>query len=372
MSNLFIIFFSLLPWSSFLFRQTDIWHAEGHFVQISILILFCYSFFEKPKYVQVLNKPLGSFIAWAGLITAYGWITIFSATQHYPVKIVMPFFNLLSLVWLYRLITEYLDSVSIERIFKWLKYSVILLLFYCVLQYLKLDEFLKGINDTGDQLVGTIGNSMHLAGLLAILQPLFFKKSRENILCLILLWLLILLTGSATGLVTGIGVALFWLWFKNRKVAIVASGVSFISLIALHLTHKSFFYNSDRFRVWSLVCKAIKNKFITGFGLGTYGLSGIGDTNVHWQHVHNEYLQVIFEIGIIGLILILWCIWDYFRKFNSLKTDLTIRLASIFFGFCLINYVTFFCHLWLTSTIAMMAYAGIYTIKNEVQNENKT
>ena len=372
MSNLFIIFFSLLPWSSFLFRQIDIWHSSGQFIQVSILILFAYSFFEKPKYVQVLNKPLGSFIAWAGLITAYGWITVFSKTQHYPIKIFMPFFNLLCLVLLYKLIVEYLDNANIERILKWLKYSVILLLFYCVLQYLKLDEFLKGINNTGDQLVGTIGNSMHLSGLLAILQPLFFKKNRENILSLILLWLIIFATGSASGLIAGVAVILFWLWFKKRKIAIIASGISFVSLIVLHLTHNKFFFNSDRFRVWSLVWKTVKDKFITGFGLGTYGLSGIGDTGIHWQHVHNEYYQIVFELGLIGLILILCCIWDYFRKFNSLKTDLTIRLASIFFGFCLINCVTFFCHLWLTSTIAMMAYAGIYTIKNEVQIENKT
>ena len=372
MTNLFLIFFCLLPWGSFFFRQTDLWHSTGQFVQVSILILFCYSFFEKPKNVQVLNKPLGSFILWAGLITAYGWITVFSKSQHYPIKIFLPFFNLLCLVLLYKLIVEYLDSVSIERIFKWLKYSVILLLFYCALQYLKLDEFFKGMNDIGDQLVGTIGNPMHLAGLLGLLQPLFFKKSRENILALILLWVLILATGSATGLVTGLAVMLFWLWFKNRKVAIVASGVSFVSLIVLHLTYKSFFYNSDRFRVWNLVCKAVKDKFITGFGLGTYGLSRIGSTgNFNWQHVHNEYLQAIFEIGIIGLILILWCIWDYFRKFNSLKTDLTIRLASIFFGFCLLSGVMFTAHLFLTSTIAILSYASLYALKNEYDgNEN--
>ncbi len=365
MINLFLIFFCLLPWGSFLFRSVDIWHGQGQFVQISILLLFCYSFFEKPKYVQILNKPLGSFVCWAGLITAYSWIKVFSTSQHYPVKIFMPFFNLLCLVLFYKLTVEYLNSISIEKILKWFKYSVILLLLYCTLQYFKLDEFFKGLNDTGDQLVGTIGNPMHLAGLLAIVQPLFFKKSRENILSLILLWLVILATGSATGLVAGIAVVLFWLFFKRRKLAIGFSAVSVISLIILHLTNKTFFFNSDRFRVWGLVCKAIKNKFITGFGLGTYGLSKISDTGIHWQHVHNEYLQAIFELGLVGLILTLWCIWDYFKIFKSLKTDLTIRLASIFFGFCLLCGVTFFSHLWVTSTIGVFVYGSLYCLINE-------
>jgi O-antigen ligase len=367
-SNLFIAFFCLLPWGNFFFRQIDCWHASGQFVQVGILLLFAYSFFEKPKNIQALNKPLGSFICWVGLITAYGWVTIFSKTQHYPIKILMPFFNLLCLVWLYRLIVEYLDKDSMEKILKWLRYSVIILLFYCTLQYCKLDEFFVGIKNTGDQLVGTIGNSMHLAGLLAILQPLFFKKSLENTLSLALLWLLIILTGSATGLVAGIAVVLFWLWFKNHKLAVGFSAVSILTLIILFFTKSSFFYNSDRFRIWRLTFLNIKEKFITGFGLGTFGISNIGETSFHWQHAHNEYLQIVFEAGIIGLVLVIWCIWDYFKNFSSLKTDLTIRLASMFFGFCLLCGVTFFSHLWQTAVIGMFAFASIYCITNEVKN----
>jgi O-antigen ligase len=210
-----------------------------------------------------------------------------------------------------------------------------------------------------------------LAGLLAILQPLFFKKSLENILSLILIWLLIILTGSATGLVAGIAVVLFWLWFKSKKLSLVFLGVSCCSLITLFLFKSSFFYNSDRFRVWGLVFKAIKDKFITGLGLGSYGVSKIGDTGIHWQHTHNEYLQIVFEVGVIGLVLIIWCIWDYFKKFSSLKTDLTIKLTSIFFGFCLLCGVTFFSHLWQTSVIGMFAFASLYAIKNEVISADK-
>ena len=132
---------------------------------------------------------------------------------------------------------------------------------------------------------------------------------------------------------------------------------------------KGFFFNSDRFRVWGLVCKTFKDKCITGFGLGTYTLSNIGSTNIHWQHLHNEYLQVVFELGLIGLILVLWCIWDYFK--TPLKTDLTIRLASIFFGFCFVSGMLSPAHLWLTSVIGLMSYAGLYIIKNEVVNGTK-
>lgn len=371
MNNLFLVFFCLLPWSCFIFRTTDIWHATGQFVQVGILTLFCYSFFEKPKFVQPLNRSLGSFLLWSGLVTAYNWIKNFSANQHYPIVIFLPFFNLLCIVLIYKLIVEYTTIPCIEKILKWLKYSIIFLLFYCVLQYLRLDEFFAGINNSGDQLVGTIGNSMHLAGLLAILQPLFFKKNLENILSLILIWLLIIATGSATGLVAGLMVILFWLWFKNRKIAISILGLSSISLVVLHILNKSFFYNSQRFEVWKIAFGIIKDKFITGLGLGSVGAMRLSprypnSSNFYWQHLHNEYYQVVFELGLIGLGLVIWCLWDYFKIFNSFKTDLTIKLASIFFGFCLINLVTFFGHLWITSVLAIFSYASIYIINREV------
>lgn len=364
MIKLFLIFMTLLPWGNFIFRQADIWHSAGHFVQVGILTLFCYSFFEQPRQLRVMNKPLGVFTLWAGLVTAYGWISVFVASNHYPIRIFMPFFNLLCIVILYKLIVSYLCKVSIDKILNWLKYSVILLLIYCVMQYLKLDEFFAGINNTGDQLVGTIGNTMHLAGLLAILQPLFFKKSLENTLSLVLLWLLILTTGSATGLVAGIAVVLFWLWFKNRRVAVAFSVLSLVSIILMRLLNSQFFHNSDRFKIWGEAFNIAKLKFITGMGLGTVALSNFG-TNIRWQHLHNEYYQVVFELGIIGLILALWCIKDYFRVFNSIKTELTIRLASMFFGYCLLCGVTFFSHLWLTSVLGIFAFASVYAIKNE-------
>ena len=365
--KLLIVFFCLLPWGHLFFRQVDIWHGQGQFVQVGILVLCACSFFEKPKYVQILNKPLGSFILWAGLLTSYYWIVNFSKTQHYPVKIFFPFFNLLCAIWLYKLIVEYLDREKIEKIFKYFKYSILLVLFYCVLQYLNLDQFFKWLDHPLgdiDALVGTIGNQSHLAGLLAIVQPLFFSKKREDILSLVLLWLVIFLTGSASGVIFGFGVLLFWLFFKNFKLAIDLSIVGIIALVFFIKTHGSFFNPTGRLEIWATAFGKFKTQAITGTGIGSFGLLNIQQQGT-WRHLHNEYYQVAFELGIIGLVLLIWCVIDYFKKFNIIKTDLTIKLASMFFGFCLLSSLNFVGHLWQTSIIAIFAYAGIYCILNE-------
>jgi len=369
MVNLFLIFMCGLPFGSFLFKNCDIWHSQGHFIQMGILILFGYSFFEKSKYAQPLNKPLGAFILWSGLATGYWWIKILSLTKAYPTKIFMPFFNILCLILFYKLIVEYLNKNSIEKILKWFKYTVIALLFYCVLQFFGLDEFFNalGTTDNNKLVIGIIGNPSHWGGFLAIVQPLFFSKNRQDILSLILLWGLILLTHSAAGMVGGLLVILFWIAFKKRKLFPIAIGTSIAFVTTVFLFNKHYFSAGDRLDAWRTTFVLMKDKFITGLGLGTFGLKNTF-SGVHWQHAHNEYYQLVFELGIIGLILVLWCIYDYFKTFNSIKTDLTIKISSMFFGFCLISGVDFVSHLWVISTLAMFLFASIYAIKNSEES----
>jgi len=356
----------LLPFGHIFFKQADLWHAQGQFFQAGLLIIFSLSLFEKPKYQQVINKPLGAFILWAGLLTSYFWIKIFVTSGNYPIKIFMPFFNILCIVWFYKLCTEYLDRKDIAKIFKWLRYSVILLLLYCTLQYFKLDEFLSGLADSGDQLVGTIGNPSHLAGYLALLSPLFFNK--KGVLPLILLWFIILLTGSASGLFTALVVLVAYLLIKRRFW--LGGGVSFLACfggVVLLLTKSNFFTSSHRLEVWRMALEVFKGKPITGFGLGSFALNKfyINRISSIWRHAHNEYLQISFELGIIGLVLILWVI------FNALKDGWTLRkdnngaiLISIFVGFICLSCFTFTMHLWQISVLAMMVYSFIYVLKN--------
>lgn len=369
MSNLILIFLCLLPFGSFFFKNVDLWHSQGHFVQMGILILFGYSFFEKSKYAQPLNKPLGAFILWSGLVTGYWWIKILSLTKAYPTKIFMPFFNILCLVLFYKLIVEYLDKNSIEKILKWFKYTVIALLFYCVLQFFGLDEFFSALGTTVNNrlVIGIIGNPSHWGGFLAIVQPLFFSRNRQDILSLVLLWGLILLTGSAIGLVGGLLVILFWVVFKKRKMLPITIGASLTFITTVFLFNKHYFSNSQRLGAWKQTFDLMKDKLITGLGLGTFGLKN-NIQGGHWQHIHNEYYQIVFELGLIGLVLILWCIYDYFKTFNSIKTNLTIKISCMFFGFCLVSLVDFSAHLWVISTLAMFLFASIYAIKNSEEN----
>lgn len=364
--KLFLILFCGLPFGHFIFKQPDLWHGQGHFFQVGLLIIFALSFFEKAKPVQTLNKPLGVFTLWAGLTTSYLWITTLTKTSQYPIKVLMTFFNVLCFLLFYKLVIEYLDKEKIKKILIWLRYTIIIVLFYCVLQYLKLDEFLKGLS-SHDELVGTIGNSSHLAGYLAIVQPIFFYK--RGIIPLILLWLVILLTGSASGVFVGFGVILFWLLLKKQYKYVIVTGVTglVILLIMLHLFPR-FLNPENRYGMWKAVFNIFKDKAITGFGLGSFGVMKIQllpETSI-WRHTHNEFYQIAFETGIIGLGLVVWCIWEYFKEgFKLIKSNTCLVLLTMFFGICLLSLFSFPLHLWQISAIGMLAYSGLFCIKSE-------
>jgi hypothetical protein len=92
---------------------------------------------------------------------------------------------------------------------------------------------------------------------------------------------------------------------------------------------KSFVGDSGRFKVWSVIIKDVKNpmnangqaikRSLTGFGLGSFRYL------FHNQHkdltpgepffeAHNEYLEVLYNTGIIGLGLFLMGIFFIIRQ----------------------------------------------------------
>ena len=369
-SSIFFVLLCGLPFSYLLFNQVDIWHANGHWFQLGILALIACSLIEKPRHVHTVNKPLAITTLWFGLLTAYYWYESIVKTKNYAILLFFPFFNFLCFVLFYKFSCEYLWEKEIKNILKLLSYSVLGVLFYCVLQVLKLDQFFTALDTRAvDELVGTIGNTAHLSGYLAICQPLFFKKSRFNILCLILLWVILLMCKSFSGIFTAICVILFWLFMTKqyKKIWFGLSGLGLVTipLVINHTFFTQFLSDSGRFKVWKIVFDVFKKRPITGYGLGIVNALKINISSSTWRHLHQEYYQIAIETGIIGLVLVLWCIWEYFKLVNSNRNELTLKLASIFFGFCVLALFTFNCHLWLLASMGMMGYSFIYALKGE-------
>lgn len=122
----------------------------------------------------------------------------------------------------------------------------------------------------------------------------------------------------------------------------------------------------------------IKTNFLFGVGIGNftksvYELEDIKKEAYYYQPVHNIYLLLISELGLLGFVLLLLFITKWAKLFLFLLNNLEIVLFS---GFSLTIMVTgFFDHYWLTlhSGIVMLFFViGICSkfINNIKENNN--
>ena len=366
MNWLILILMVTLPFSSLFIHINNIWVSHGTYFQFGILCLFSYTLFNSPK-SKVSNIPLTSLFLWLGLITMLWWNMEIVATNQYNFIIFMPFFNLLCFILFYKAIVEYLNEVDIDRILRWLSYVVGIMAVYGILQQLNLDQFHKHFNTVGipDAVVGTIGNPIHFASWLSICLPiLYYAKTKFRTLFIILTWIVLLLTGSLSGIGVAILITLFYNAFFGRfkqclLAFIILGSLSFIGLCLKGFNWTLFLSNSGRFEFWKSLYSIFAQNPIVGGGFGK--ILSLGN---HWKHVHNEPYQIAIEGGLIGLGLAVWCIVEYFKKFIQLeKSKLSICLCSMFVAFLLLSMVNFTCHLYLTGILGLFAYAGIYCIK---------
>lgn len=131
-----------------------------------------------------------------------------------------------------------------------------------------------------------------------------------------------------------IGLLVFYIYSKQNK-KLILQNCSYIFLA--FLVYKSTIYFADkntmtviraetslRAEMWSFVFEQWKEKLWSGVG-GGY-LSKIQYKYAH--HMHNLYLRLIFEWGIVGCIFLVWMIYQVVRLFID-KNVLPIAKAGV-------------------------------------------
>ncbi len=369
--------------SSLLFKNyLNVWQSQGFWCQASIMVAFSWSFFENVKYKKPKNIPLGLIHLWVGIFVLY--IQFFTQAQGaIEVKKFLSYFNFLCLLIMYNVIVQHLNRKDIEKILVGMKYVTLLTLGICVLQYVGLSQFFsirEGTTHAENNLVsGFLGNGTLLSGLLGFSTPLFlWKRTREDILGLILLILVLCTTGttmkdpSATGFVVAI---VIWLYYvKKNRYLFIGSICVLIGLAIAGFTWNqgSFFNSSGRLGYWRVYWKLFPQMPVTGMGPGGIGTIYLKTAVPRARHLHMEYFNFAFELGILGFFLILNLIVDFLKK--RPKDSIEWTLKAIVIGFlvsCLMNDMA---HLWIPTTWVMFSYAAFMALKgdkNGITQRNK-
>ncbi|MDM8533804.1 O-antigen ligase family protein, partial [Clostridiaceae bacterium HSG29] len=169
------------------------------------------------------------------------------------------------------------------------------------------------------------------------------KKNKKTIFGVILIAQLIglLLTFSRGGWLGFIFAIGLFILLTKKDLIIKLIPVGLISLMFLpssivmriktigSLADSSNFY---RVQIWEKAIIIIKDFFITGVGLGfesfrTISLFYIKDFSPY--HAHNTYLELMIEIGVLGLFLFVWLIMKLLKdiRLQKMSTDKVYTVA---------------------------------------------
>jgi len=227
--------------------------------------------------------------------------------------------------------------------------------------------------------------------------------------------------------------AVFFYWYRNRRVfwfLVVLGGACLVAFIAVDLPTGQF---NRRLTAWQVIAdKGFKKQFI-GHGLGTYNhpyifmegspslevkfgksrvdmlafayleakAAGNQDLMAHtkelaaggkfnpeslarefqkhgmdlmvWGQAHNEFLQVFFEMGLIGVLIIGLFIFDMFRRFSMYgKNIISLTLMSSFIAILVVSFAHFPFHIArLAGTcIVLMAFLDVSLLQSREKLES--
>jgi O-antigen ligase len=229
------------------------------------------------------------------------------------------------------------DDKQKNTILKVMSWVGLVMAIYVILQFFRIDQFYKLANTNealgtpSNRLGGTLGHPTLVSPFIAMLIPicLYLKKYWFAGIMVIA----VLLTKSQIAIGVLVVTLIFFCALKNRKTAI---RISILSLIFLFLFITAYFQNpkikslvgdSGRFAQWQQILKDVKAPVVkglektypfTGLGIGSFKYIYHVKNNNTFNQAHNEYLEILYNTGIIGLFLFLMALWtilkgEYFK-----------------------------------------------------------
>jgi len=320
--------------------------------QVLIILTLCSLIWKR-------NKSMALFIAWCLLIFFYTKSLMIADAKGAGQFSMNPyaFLNMTNVV-LYGIFYYILHQIKInkEQLYKTLGFIAVFQAVYVILQFLQLDQFFNNItrhlmNQTVRWPVGMWGNEALVSWCIAICSPflLAFKKFRYR-LGYCICFGAVCCTKCSAGIAAFILGYIFWLFFNTklntRKIAICLLTIVLLSGAWAYKSGKfTYYFNpTHRYAVWKKSVEIWHEMPITGWGLGSYRTlfwqrAPEFRSDGHWAQTHNDYLQTLFETGVVGLGILLSLMWitfySFWRKRKGLIpiTSLFITAMIMFWGF---------------------------------------
>ena len=347
-----------------------IWNSQALYSYICLMIIAFLAIFNGINFRP--SKPLAAWLLWTSTLFIYqlGKVMVNQKIIAYYLfpGYIHQLLIVLSIIFGYSIMRK----SDIPILSKWVAVSTCILLTYCILQSINLDQFFHDIAPSvqTDNMVGVIGNKSHLGSHLSLLLPfLLYQNGAKWLPWIVLCGVVIYLSDSVSAWISSY-LALSWYFLNSNKRLFWIALVSGIIATIYIIFNGSILNPHGRFEAWTRFYDLFSKSPITGNGSGaimeyTRGLN-VGEKLFGWIRVHNEYYQIAIEQGLIGLSIVL------FEIKNLILSILTVSKSKegLLFGGMLISFLSnsvtnYTAHLWILSSLGLFAYCGLKVLTYE-------
>lgn len=196
----------------------------------------------------------------------------------------------------------------------------------------------KIVGDISRRTVGTIGNPSFFGCWIAMCLPFcLYVKRKLGFITLFLALIVLIITKSSLGLLGVLTSVLTYLFFTKRKYFYMLAVILLITLSFNfnNLKNNSYFNPTGRIEAHKEAWNMLKERPLFGLGLGTFEYM-VGTNpkivnklnNENWRELHDEYGQIWWSLGFIGLMLFLGIIISNAAEFLRNKNRESIILLS--------------------------------------------
>jgi O-antigen ligase len=325
--NIFLVLSSLIFWP---YQVNDSFWV----IKESVFVLGCFSMLVYSFHKKSINHGLkDNYIALFLLYVCLGFMWFFYSPFINANGKVMwnfwnfrPTINIILAILIIKLLFEYAESMKdwiiVGKVISWLGGCFAI---YSIFQYFGVDQvfgskvkflYENGFPSGEQRMVTFFGNSFITSGFLAICSPmcLIFKGWRYKIFYVAIFTALVLM--DKTMALAAFAVALSLYLIMNRKfiklLLLIASCAGFG--IYCFLNKPEFFSMTGRFEVWNVIFEKFIQAPYFGYGLGYFEMLRLKSNGLDVFFAHNEYLQNLIDLGIIGSSIIFLFFIDLGRK----------------------------------------------------------
>lgn len=318
------------------------------FICMGIIVLA----FKRGLKFNYINKYLSWFVGYLFFTIILNWYypLIFSKQGlQFNFYTISPTLHFIFIIFSSYVCLSVLDKEDFLKIAKAICLSSVLVSSFGLLQLLGFDPIgnISRFKPGYQHLTALLDNPDLVGNYLCLTLPFFLLfKEKKYWVGGIISFICLLLCKSSISIFSGIfGILVFLLInFKNKKHSFLISLLFFSSLSFLVYKNFTKILGSFDARIytWGSTINHIKDNPLFGHGLGVFKYWKIHPPAMFLDlYAHNDYLERMSEIGILGMFLLALVIINSFRNFNYRENKIGVAFLASFLSFLLICFFSF-------------------------------